>query len=298
MNRQLASSFVVTVVASLGVASIGGGCGSTISYGGEGGEGGQTSTPIPEECPEALPGQGAACSDPGLFCQYDEICPGAFQAARCDGGRWVVETPPPCNPPACPEQRPANLSSCPEEGLTCSYPDLECGSVFYGCLGGLWEEESGCPPVAPCPNELPVNGAECDYYPGAEPPYAVGCSYDVETPSCGASTATADCVFSSLAGLELWEVSFESLCSVPPSECQSHTHESFCDADPNCRWLAEPYCSEGLNPSVVAGCYPAAPCTTGSCGPGATCTIVDYDPCYQQYCDACTGETPICLPTN
>ena len=28
MNRQLASSFVVTVVASLGVASIGGGCGS------------------------------------------------------------------------------------------------------------------------------------------------------------------------------------------------------------------------------------------------------------------------------
>jgi len=67
--------------------------------------------------------------------------------------------------------------------------------------------------------------------------------------------------------------------------------ETDCMDHVECVWMT-PGCGDGE--PAPTGCFPAEDCTAGSCPSGKTCTVVNYDPCYEAFCQACGAEASIC----
>ncbi|MFT3764938.1 MAG: hypothetical protein QM820_05385 [Minicystis sp.] len=67
-------------------------------------------------------------------------------------------------------------------------------------------------------------------------------------------------------------------------------------------FASPPGCGEGDNMLAVAGCYVACTQAGADCGNGKTCKTVQVNPCVcdpeggEGCCDACSGETLLCLP--
>lgn len=258
--------FIVTVAAILLP-----GCGPAV-----------TSNPPFLDCPDAPPAAGDAC-DAGLTCSY---LPCEEEYVCNDSGQWesVIVS---CNPPPpaeCPESIPLQNDNCPEEGMSCTYPD-ECGGELTATCAGFgdlpqWDVDIA-PPCNPpaCPAELPNQGDAC-----AVPDQL--CSYEVDI-GCGPQTMTATCDGGA------WLIDSGPTCNPPPPSPCSGLNEAECGADATCRWLT-PGCSEPPLPG--AGCFPLEPCANNlACGPASTCQEVAYNPCYMQACDACAAFTSVCL---
>jgi hypothetical protein len=128
-------------------------------------------------CPLSNPGEGAACSQPGLQCEYgnawwnlscDEVLEcrnGVFTSAPF--GCTTCEPQPAPNPPSCPPDTGSFKSPCPsaQSGVVCFYgqgSSCTCEQVPVpdgGPDGGpRWE----CNPSAGCPSTRPRLGEPCN----------------------------------------------------------------------------------------------------------------------------------------
>jgi hypothetical protein len=142
-------------------------------------------------CPTSPPSQGAACSHPGLTCEYGSD-PNVYcdTVAQCMGGAWEVNVPPPsgCPTPPNPSACPATFASVPVGqhcgnlvGTTCDYAQGFCGCAVPS-MGpypddasavAIWicdSPQAGCPMPRPklgtaCSQE----GLQCDYSPCSLP---------------------------------------------------------------------------------------------------------------------------------
>ena len=109
-------------------------------------------------CPEATPGEGNACPQIGLVCEFD---PGPVLNCRrrstCDASGWHNASTDCSTSPApsgeCPGSEPSG--TCPASDHVCAYEDAFCGcsvSSQWLCAG---------PPASPCPVIAPLLGAAC-----------------------------------------------------------------------------------------------------------------------------------------
>jgi hypothetical protein len=134
-----------------------------------------TCNPPAPVCPEIAPAAGMSCADPGLSCQYDDICGGTLTAtcggASGDGSSWqLMSTSPPCNPPPCPETAPPSGSACDLEQQVCDYEvDVGCGPVPVQatCTNGAWATtdtgpECNPPPPEPCTQYITESACATD----------------------------------------------------------------------------------------------------------------------------------------
>jgi len=127
-------------------------------------------------CPSSPPAQGAACSDPNMWCEYgsdpDLSC---NTVANCSNGEWSVQTPPSngCPTPPNPSSCPASFASVPVGshcgalvGTTCSYAQGFCGCTIGS--GGPYPEDAAAvatwvcdAPTTGCPLPRPKLGTPC-----------------------------------------------------------------------------------------------------------------------------------------
>jgi len=225
-------------------------------------------------------GAGGGCSEERPLTAPSE-CGGDWS---CVDGSWVFQ-PRDC-PPDCPAEPPLTAKNCSpeEEGRFCDYFTFACDaggpSLSFNCFDGIWEEvPTGC---QVCPPDAPVVGTDCSDW-----PEATFCSYSAPT-ICGTTGVDVGCESST----ERWlSFSGSSTCG---EGCGDYVDEVGCAADGACRWLV-PGCGPSPNPLSTAGCFPAAPCTPSTCGAGASCETVTYDPCTHLDCNACGAETTVCI---
>jgi hypothetical protein len=131
---------VPSLTASLGAAA----CGTNVK-GTSGGTTGTGAGGASSECPADTPSNGSACAG-GATCHYPTPCC-EDTVATCTGGKWAVQEgacegvlpkPP---PPSCPEDQPAEGSSCAGSCLgptTCQYgtcPGSMAPAVLATCEG-------------------------------------------------------------------------------------------------------------------------------------------------------------------
>jgi hypothetical protein len=137
-------------------------------------------------CPLSNPGEGAACSQLGLQCEYGDawwdvscnqvlVCLNGVFTSQSFGGSTCEPQPGP-NPPSCPPDTGSFTSNiaCPpaENGLICSYgqgSSCTCQTLRgVPDSGTLWEcnPESGCPSTRPRIGEPCNGGLTCAYVEG------------------------------------------------------------------------------------------------------------------------------------
>ncbi len=255
----------------------------------------------PAGCPAFEP-SGGACSDPGLACEYEDGC-GSPIEYTCAGDTWQITQQQSCNPPPpaeCPLSMPAYGESCFEEGMVCSYGTDGCGfEMTATCIDFAWQTDEGgsCnPPPAECPADLPELGTECEMQPDTIDSVPGWCAYTIATP-CGPDDINVGCAYDAMSGKYRWGVNEAPTCTVPASSCSGWGNATGCDVDPNCTWLV-PGCDEGLAPSIeVAGCYASDSCAANDCASWGTCEVVTHNPCWNQDCDSCGGESEVCVPS-
>jgi hypothetical protein len=126
-------------------------------------------------CPATAPANGAACTVSALSCEYGSdpniLC---NTLARCQQGRWVVQTPQPgsqCPSPGIQKGCPSSFgqasqgNTCAPPGLECDYPQGRCacslgfgGPIQVDAGTGHWSCEA---PPKGCPQPRPRVGSAC-----------------------------------------------------------------------------------------------------------------------------------------
>jgi hypothetical protein len=148
-------------------------------------------------CPETFPSHGTACSPSAMICLYDQgpCCPPG--QAACVDGQWQAYASTCAAPPrpACPEQPPAEGSSCGAGACGSAYQYCAYGTCSDGspatiaeCDGATWNlRHANCLPscenLAPCEcfkrsDCQPLTGdcfCLCDYECPGEPPCDCSC---------------------------------------------------------------------------------------------------------------------------
>jgi len=155
------------------------GASSSGSSGGSSGSSGGSS------CPATAPAYGAACTVSALACEYgSDPNIQCNSMARCEQGRWIVETPPPgsqCPSPGIQKGCPSSFgqagqgNSCAPPGLECDYAQGRCvcslgfgGPVPLDAGSGHWSCEA---PPKGCPQPRPRLGSACTV------PSSLSCDY-------------------------------------------------------------------------------------------------------------------------
>lgn len=113
-------------------------------------------------CPTDPPIIDSACATLSS-CAYDR-CPAFRATARCQSGRWALDSTSCSADVPCPSTKPREGSPCPERTPpSCEYGQKECGDVFgtvkYQCQMSKWR---AVVPVTTCPTIVPRSGAPCD----------------------------------------------------------------------------------------------------------------------------------------
>lgn len=199
-------------------------------------------------------------------------------AAMFPLGCSSVEVAP--QPEGCPAAAPNAGDSCSVAVAGCSYAVGPC-AVELSCkaAGGAWTSKTtSCMPAAKNCWQA-QEGDSCA---------------DVND-SCGEADGPCGSGFVTTCGADhLWHVeSITGECPPPqPDECQSNPSQTACEATAGCRWLT-PGCGE--SEVKVTGCFAAVDCAGDSCGSGAQCQLVSYNPCFEQACDACGADAMVCL---
>jgi hypothetical protein len=142
----------------------------------------QTSWGVPADggpwspvCPLSPPGEGTACSQDKLQCEYGDAwwSAGCDQVVECQHGVWqsvagtpllnaACEPPPGPNPPSCPPDTGSFQSRTPctlnQTGLTCFYGQGTSCTCAHPDSGPLWY----CGPDPGCSSTRPRVGATCN----------------------------------------------------------------------------------------------------------------------------------------
>lgn len=122
-------------------------------------------------CPPApAPGDGQACTMPGLGCGY----PVNTCSCNASSSEWT------CFPTAddCPAERPTQGADCDQNNTACAYgADGTCACLQpqFG-NGPIWQCDDG---LVACPNDEPSDGSDCAFPAGFE------CTYGDTVCTCG-----------------------------------------------------------------------------------------------------------------